>query len=134
MKINCRVILFMVPLFVLISCNTGQKNKDISNELFYPDSKPLTRWWWFASEIQKRDVAYQLNWLNENHFGGVEIAFIYPVDGDTAAPRYPFLGKKSADVVDYTKSYADSLGLHCDFTFGTLWPFGGIFVHNRDAT
>lgn len=134
MKINYRVILFMVPLFVLLSCNTRQNSEEAGNKLFYPDSRPLTRWWWFASEIQKKDVAHQLNWLKENHFGGVEIAFIYPVDGDTSAPRHKYLGRAFADVVDFTKAYADSLGLHCDFTFGTLWPFGGSFVENRDAT
>ena len=31
----------------------------------------------------------------------------------------------------YTKTYAASLGLGCDFTFGTLWPFGGSFVENK---
>jgi hypothetical protein len=35
--------------------------------------------------------------------------------------------------VAYTKSYAESLGLGCDFTFGTLWPFGGSFVPNEYA-
>jgi len=34
----------------------------------------------------------------------------------------------------YAKTCADSLGLGCDFTFGTLWPFGGTFVSDADRT
>jgi len=41
---------------------------------FYATAKPYTRWWWFASEIRKDDVARQLDWLKERGFGGVEIA------------------------------------------------------------
>ncbi len=135
---NFNLAVKLIILFVLahtfMGCRNMKMNEENQNRLYYPNSKPLTRWWWFASEIQKNDVAYQLDWLKENNFGGVEIAFIYPENGDTAAPRLEYLGPEFSDVVDYTKAYADSLGLHCDFTFGTLWPFGGSFVENRDAT
>jgi hypothetical protein len=124
----------LMMLVLVVTCTPSKPDENKENNLYYPDSKPLTRWWWFAAEIQKEDVAYQLDWLKKNHFGGVEIAFIYPENGDTSAPRLEYLGKDFAEIVDFTKAYADSLGLHCDFTFGTLWPFGGSFVENRDAT
>ena len=100
----------------------------------YQNSKPYTRWWWFAGIIQKEDVKAQLNWLKKNNFGGVEIAFIYPVKRDPKAIRYPWLGQEWQDAVRYAKNYADSIGLGCDFTFGTLWPFGGTFVNDADRT
>lgn len=100
----------------------------------YQSDKPYTRWWWFAGIIKKEDIKDQLNWLKKNNFGGVEIAFIYPVKRNPKAPRYPWLGKEWQDAVTYTKIYADSIGLGCDFTFGTLWPFGGTFVNDSDRT
>ena len=43
-----------------------------------------------------------------------------------AGPRW--LGPEWAELVTNAKRYADRLGLGCDFTFGTLRPFGGSFV------
>ena len=97
-------------------------------------SKPYTRWWWFASEIDSAECRDQLDWLASQGFGGVEIAFIYPPGRDPEASRLPFLGPDWSAVVAETKRYADSIGLGCDFTFGTLWPFGGSFVPDADRT
>ena len=35
--------------------------------------------------------------------------------------------------VAHAKRHAEALGLGCDFTFGTLWPFGGSFVPPEDS-
>jgi hypothetical protein len=99
---------------------------------FYPSSKPCTRWWWFATEIQKPDIRYQLDWLKANNFGGVEVAWVYPLHryqtmyAKSYGRHYPedttaqaWLGPEWQDVVTYTKRYADSIGLACDFTFGS---------------
>lgn len=56
--------------------STGQPEPDH----FYATAKPYTRWWWFASEIQKEDIIRQLDWLKERNFGGVEIAWVYPLN------------------------------------------------------
>ncbi|MEI7802438.1 MAG: hypothetical protein WCI97_07335, partial [Bacteroidota bacterium] len=32
---------------------------------YYPSSKPCVRWWWFATEIKKSDIKYQLNWVKQ---------------------------------------------------------------------
>ena len=100
----------------------------------YSSSKPYTRWWWFASIIKNEDIKDQLDWLKQNNFGGVEIAFVYPVNKNPKAERIPWLGKEWQGAVSYAKQYADSIGLGCDFTFGTLWPFGGTFVKDSDRT
>jgi len=40
-------------------------------------NKPFTRWWWFSNQIIKEDIDYQLKFLKDYNFGGVEIAFLY---------------------------------------------------------
>ena len=123
----------------LSSCKKDTASTDGSEVLtFYPSSKPCTRWWWFATEIKKPDIKYQLDWAKENNFGGVEIAWVYPLyryqkmyernynrfyPKDTTAQKW--LSPEWSEVVTYTKSYADSIGLGCDFTFGSAWPVAG---------
>jgi hypothetical protein len=105
----------------------------------YQDSRPWTRWWWFASVIEKPAIVDNLCWLRNNGFGGVEIAWVYPLNRmqkDTVhyTPRQEWLSPAWTDVVTFAKQSADSLGLGCDFTFGSLWPFGDIKVPANEAT
>jgi len=114
---------------------------------FYPSSKPCTRWWWFATEIKKEDVQYQLDWAKEMNFGGVEIAWVYPLYRyqamyaqkynrhypiDTSAQTW--LSPEWSAMVAYTKAYADSIGLSCDFTFGSAWPVAGSNIDKAHRT
>lgn len=105
---------------------------------FYPTSKPGTRWWWFATEIEKADIRYQLDWMKEMNFGAIEIAWVYPLYryqrmyAASYGRQYPkdttaqdWLSPEWSEVVTYAKSYADSIGLSCDFTFGSAWPVAG---------
>jgi hypothetical protein len=100
--------------------------------LLYPDSRPWTRWWWFNVELRDEDIKSQLDWVKANGFGGVELAFIYPLPGQKRGPD--FLSHEWSQKVAYAKRCCESLGLGCDFTFGTLWPFGGTFVSEADAS
>jgi hypothetical protein len=100
----------------------------------YQTGRPYTRWWWHAMKFTEQDVEHQLVWLRDQGFGGVEVAFIYPVNRDPYGERFPWLGEEWQKRVIYTKRCADSLGLGCDFTYGTLWPFGGTFVSDEDRT
>lgn len=109
------------------------------NVKYYISSKPLTRWWWFASVIDSSSVRDNLNWLKNNGFGGVEIAWVYPLnrmqkDTINYTPRQEWLSSEWSQIVSYAKTFADSLGLTCDFTFGTLWPFGDSRVPFNEAT
>lgn len=103
-------------------------------------SKPYARYWWFASEIKKEDVEFNLDWLKENGFGGIELAWVYPLNSryrnlDTSyTTRQEWLGPEWQDVVSYTMRYADSIGLACDLTMGTLWPFGDSYVPLEQAS
>jgi len=72
--------------------------------------------------------------LKQQGFGGVEVAFIYPVNRDPDAQRIAWLSSEWSEKVTYCKEYCEQIGLGCDFTFGTLWPFGGTFVNDQDRT
>ncbi len=104
----------------------------MSRNLPYPDSRPWTRWWWFNVELREEDIRGQLEWLKDNGFGGVELAFIYPLPEQKRGPD--FLSAGWSQKVAYAKHCCKALGLGCDFTFGTLWPFGGTFVSEADAS
>ena len=130
-------ILVLLSICFITSCIEEGSGETTSDE-FYPTSKPFTRWWWFATEIKKSDIKYQLDWAKEHNFGGVEVAWVYPLyryqrmyetrynryyPKDTTAQEW--LSPEWIDVVNYTKSYSDSIGLSCDFTFGSAWPVAG---------
>ena len=92
----------------------------------YASCKPYTRWWWFTDNIQKKDIREQLIWAKEAGLGGVEIAWLRP--RSTAARKAnikgpEWLSPEWTEVVVYAKKCADSLGLGCDYTYGSLWPF-----------
>ncbi len=140
-------ILILLSLTMIIACKTDRKNEpskitfDFSQQV-YKTSKPLTRWWWFADSIKEEDVKFQLDRIKEYNFGGVEIAWVYPLSrkrfnkkGDTVyTARYDWLSKDWQNIVLFTKKYCDSIGLQCDFTFGTGWPFGDSFVKLENST
>ena len=119
----------------------------VETPAFYPSAKPCTRWWWFATEIKRPDVKQQLDWAKRNNFGGVEIAWVYPLyryqsmyarnynrhyPKDTTAQEW--LSPEWSEVVAYTKAYADSIGLACDFTFGSAWPVAGSNIGKAHTT
>jgi len=102
--------------------------------------KPFARYWWFASRIKKEDVMFNLDWLKECGFGGVELAWVYPLNAkderlDTSyTPRQEWLSPEWQEIVGFTIEYADKIGLECDMTMGTLWPFGDSHVSYDEAT
>jgi hypothetical protein len=101
---------------------------------FGGSSRPYTRWWWLAGPFRREDIRRQLAWLRANGFGGVELAWLWPTWMGGASPGIAWLGSEWADLVGFTKQEADRLGLGCDFTFGSCWPFGGSAVSPGDAS
>lgn len=94
-------------------------------------SKPFTRWWWFSGLIRDEVIRHQLDWAKANGFGGVEIAWLYPLDG---APGPKWLSAEWARPVVFARQYCEQIGLGCDFTVGSAWPFGGPDVPPEDAS
>jgi len=131
--ITSGILLLIQPIISINKKSNFLKNPEFLNNL-YSSAKPYTRWWWFASIIKEKDIAYQLDWIKDRGFGGVEIAFIYPVNRNPNAERIKFLSSEWTNKITFAKKYAQNIGLGCDFTFGTLWPFGGTFVKDKDRT
>ena len=138
-------ILTISALFLfLLSCSASNNKADKINDRnslnpLELTSKPFARYWWFASIIKKEDIRYNLDWLKENGFGGVEIAWVYPLNrfnpsDTTYTPRQEWLSREWSDIVEFAVSYCDSIGLESSLTFGTLWPFGDSFVPFEQAT
>lgn len=133
----------LILALIMVSC-TQVQNRDSTSQGYGTSmeqiNKPFARYWWFASEIKKEDIRYNLNWLKDNGFGGVELAWVYPLNAmDTSlnqqyTPRYEWLSPEWQEAVNYAMLYADSLGLACDLTMGTLWPFGDSQVQYEDAS
>ena len=128
------LMLLFVAATTIFSCNPPSQGDDSSDDKLYASSKPYTRWWWFSSEIDKNDVRDQLIWLKDHDFGGVEIAWIYPMFLDSTTVHPDFLSPEWSEPVVYAKHVADSLGLGCDYTYGTLWPFNDVDLPAGDET
>ena len=132
--------LIIALLLITSYYNTSaQKKVEINSKPLEINSKPYTRYWWFASMIKEEDVKYNLDWLKAHGFGGVEVAWVYPLNrfnkkDSTYTPRQEWLSPEWTKIVAFTKKYADSIGLGCDLTYGTLWPFGDSYVSFDQAT
>ena len=112
--------------------------EDVETHPVWPPTgtaRPYTRWWWLNGPFRDEDIADQLRWLAVHGFGGVELAWLHPGWlGEVAIDRPAWLGKEWARLVGCAKRAADSLGLGCDLTFGTIWPFGGTCVAPQDGS
>ncbi len=78
----------------------------------------------------------QLQWIAQNGFGGVELAWIHPSwlpETLSSKPRPAWLSAEWSELVMFTKREADALSLGCDFTFGSSWPFGGSWIGVEEA-
>lgn len=129
-----RLLTAMTIVFLWMGPQSLPSSAQTNAEAAYGDSRPYTRWWWHAGKYSRADIRSQLLWLRDQGFGGVEVAFIYPVNRNPRAERFAWLGKEWQDLVVYAKHCADSLGMGCDFTYGSLWPYGGTFVKDEDRT
>lgn len=101
----------------------------------YQSSRPYIRWWWLNGPFREQDIASQLDWLDAHGFGGVEIAWLDPTwqTRPSDAPRPAWLSEEWSALVAFAKQHADKIGLGCDLTFGSGWPFGGSWVAPEDA-
>ena len=129
-----RLALIMTAALAAFASCEAPAPKEAAEASLYSNHKPYTRWWWFSSEIDKKDVRDQLIWLKDHEFGGVEIAWVYPMFLKTDTPHPDFLSPEWSEPVVYAKKVADSLGLGCDYTYGTLWPFSDVDLPEGDQT
>lgn len=112
--------------------NQAQTNRsDLAGCHYYPDTRPWTRWWWYSGAVDAEGISRQLEWVAGEGFGGVEIAWVYPLPGAEGGP--PWLSADWSALVEHAAREASRLGLGCDYTFGTLWPFGDSQIAEEDA-
>ena len=97
--------LMCILLTGVVSCDRSASPEPASDQL---KAAPYARYWWFASEIKREDVRYNLNWLKDHGFGGVELAWVYPLNSryehldSSYTPRQEWLGPQWQDIVEYT--------------------------------
>lgn len=154
MFLHLPVMKFSLSIFLLCAVSlgfSGNPNQNFTPATepisFYPNTKPFVRWWWFATEIKKPDIKHQLDYVKAMNFGGVEICWLYPLyryqkmyadkyhryyPKDTTAQKW--LSPEWSQMVAYTKSYADSIGLSCDFTFGSAWIIAATYMDKAHST
>ncbi len=116
--------------FVLTACSGGSEGTDWPEQL--PEAKPRVRWWWMGSAVDKENLTYNLETLSSAGIGGVEITPIYGVKGQEE--RYlDYLSPQWMEMLAWTESEGERLGMVTDMNMGTGWPFGGPEVNLEDA-
>ena len=77
-----------------------------------------------GSAVDKQNLTALLQQYHDAGIGGVEICPIYGVLGEEN--KYiPFLSPKWMDMLAWTSTEAQRLGMGMDLTTGTGWPMGG---------
>ena len=92
------------------------------------DAKPMMRWWWFGTAVEKPEILRELQQMKADGIGGAELAFVYPEVLDDPAKNLinePFVGAAMLDNVRYAETEGRKLGLRIDVTLGSGWPYGG---------
>src|ERR1700674_4218729 len=86
------------------------------------DARPMVRWWWFGTSVEKPEILRELQQMKADGIGGVELAFVYPQVLDAPAKGLindPFLSPAMLGNVRYAQSEARKLGLRVDVTLGS---------------
>ena len=126
--------LIHIALLLAITCITSLSSiaqKDNLKQQFQQpptDSRPMVRWWWFGTAVEKPEILRELQQMKTNGIGGAELAFVYPQVLDDPSKNLinePFLSPEMLDNVRYAQAEGRKLGLRIDVTLGSGWPYGG---------
>ncbi len=119
--------IFLIPFLILgffSTCQTPKEPIDTVWPEVTKEMKPWTRWWWMGNAVDKPEIDRQLKDLANAGFGGVEITPIYGAKG--YEDQYiDFLSDEWMEILEFTITRADELGMGVDMNLGTGWPFGG---------
>ncbi|MDR2119964.1 MAG: glycosyl hydrolase family 2 [Tannerella sp.] len=125
-------------LFIILLClqMTAMAQPSSGGEGIFPavtlESKPRTRWWWMGSAVDSANITRNLEALSIAGIGGVEITPIYGVRG-WESKYIDYLSPRWMQMLAFTLSEAQRLGMSVDMNNGTGWPFGGPEVTIEDA-
>jgi len=95
------------------------------------DARPMMRWWWFGSAIDREELARDLRTMKAGGIGGVEIQPVYPLELDdpqTGFQNLPFLSPEFLKMVGFAANTGHDLGMRVSITLGSGWPYGGAWV------
>ena len=94
--------------------------------------RPWTRWWWFGSAVDRKNLKSSLQELHDAGIGGVEITPIYGILG--YEDRFiKYLSPEWMDVFAFTVKEAESHGMGVDMPACTGWPYGGPDIPPEDS-
>ncbi len=131
MKLS-KIIIYSLFLVSLTQCQPKKDNNDLSWPKVQPENKPGTYWWWMGSAVDKKNLSWNLESLNEAGIGNVHIIPIYGVKGEE--DKYiNFLSPEWMNMLAYTVEKAKQLNMNVDMSTTTGWPFGGSHVSPEDA-
>lgn len=125
-----KTLITVISIFVLISCSNNKSNTEWPE--ITKESKPWTRWWWMGSDVDQKGLTYNLGELAKVGIGGVEITPIYGVKGREEY-YIDYLSPKWMEMLAFTETEANRLGIGVDMNTGTGWPFGGSEITIEDA-
>ncbi len=88
------------------------------------DCRPLMRWWWFGPDVDRDELARELDAMRRAGLGGAEVAVVYPLSDSPDS----YLSKTFLANVRFAADEARRLGLRLDLTVGSGWSYGGPHV------
>ena len=112
----------VVGCLLFFSCQHQNTQAVATDAALWPEltqtAKPWTRWWWMGSAVDKPNIKEHLIAFEKAGLGGVEITPIYGAKGEEEQ-FLEFLSPEYLELLDYTITTADSLGLGVDMVLGT---------------
>lgn len=124
--------MFLIVFLLLFGAGSAAASKETAWPDITAETKPWTYWWWMGSAVDPENISDQLKAFHDAGLGGVHIIPIYGAKG--YEDRYlDFLSPQWMDMLDYTVTEAQRLGLGVDMTLGTGWCFGGPEVSREQA-
>jgi hypothetical protein len=90
---------------------------------------PMMRWWWFGPSVTRDELSRELTAMAAAGFGGVEVAYVYPLGPVTAE----FMSEAFLANLRFAADRAHELGLRFDLTLGSGWSFGGPHISDELA-
>lgn len=135
LKLSKIIIKSVAALAVAVSlCDcSGLQKPQVKWPLVTQEMKPWSRWWWFGSAVNEKDLSTALEAYQKVGLGGVEITPIYGVRG-TENHFIEYLSSEWVDKFIYTLGEAERLGVGVDLANASGWPFGGPWIDESAAS
>ncbi|HLP75603.1 MAG TPA: glycosyl hydrolase, partial [Candidatus Paceibacterota bacterium] len=107
-------------------------NADFAWPTITKTQKPWAYWWWMGSAVDATNLTRELTRYRDSGLGGVHIIPIYGAKG-FETNYISYLSPRWMEMLRYTVSEADRIGLGVDMTTGSGWCFGGPKVKDGEA-